>query len=750
MNHPSPRTRVEKLIQDLLPRLHRTAHYLSRDDHEAEDAVQETIARLLAALQRDAMKIRNPLAWCLTVAARIVSDGRRRARAAALEEEPAAPGQGPESVLEAAERRAAVRRCVSELPEEEREAVSLHVFGELTIRETARAVGVSTSTAHERLHRGLDRLRRRLGPAVVAGLASPAFAPADLVAALRELPAPPVPESLAAGIAHLVSLHGSAAASLAGAPLFTGGILMLKGKTVLAAASAAFLVGAIGLGVRVGLNQDRAPEPAAGPETSPGRLRLAELERENASLRERVAQLERGRGEEKEKGGREDGAARSRGLVAVADIERLLRAAIAAFESRDAGGFRAAFLALLDAGTIAHPALIEVLLVTGNYNQMLAALEPRDPGFGASLIHEVTARRESLGGLLDAILQRASDPDRATLFAFDLAQTNQVRSGRPGKDQAAALLRVIERAIEMEGDAVQWNDHVVGAGSLLEILRPKEALPRLEALLQGNGLSERNQVAILRAVAAIGGEEAVAILTFARDRSPPALRTHLMSNLAMVDHGDPGVEAFLRETIDLEEDPAPILRSLARREDTRDLMVERLEDPGLERNERLAILEMLLASGDEEHREAAWKDLASAEPEIQDEILSGLANTEPRALELLLRRIESDAVSSELAGNLGRLDAKVVHAHREEFASAAGNPELSSRTRCAAAAALAKVDAGAAARQVVIGFASADESARLEVVQTLRGRIGGAEARALLGAIAAGDPSGRVRAAAAE
>jgi RNA polymerase sigma factor (sigma-70 family) len=751
MKRPSPRARAEQLIQDLLPRLHRTAHYLSRDEHEAEDAVQETIARLLAALEKDAMRIRDPLAWCLTVAARIVSDGRRRAPAMAIEEEPAAPGDEPESALVAAERRAAVRRCVGELPAEEREAVCLHVFGELTIRETARAAGVSTSTAHARLHRGLDRLRRRLGPAVVAGVAPAALAPADLIAALRELPPPAVPESLAAGIAHLVSnsLHGSAAASLAGASLSTGGILMVKSKIVLFAASAALLAGTVGLGVRVGLSRGRAPEPAPGPQVSRNDPRLADLERENASLRERIAALEQGPGTERDEGEERKDAAGGR-PAPLEYADRLLRAAIAAFESRDAESFRTAFLALLDAGSAAHPALIELLIVTGSYNQMLAVLDPQDPGFRVSFIHEVTARRESLGGLVDAILERASDPDRATLFAFDLVQVNRVRSGRPVTDHSASLLRVIERAIETEGDAVQWNDHVVGAGGLLEALRPKDALPRLEALVRSDGISERNQIALLRAVAAIGGEEAVAILGFARDRSPPALRTHLMSNLAMYDYGNPEIDAFLRETMDREEDPSSILRSLARREDAGELMVERLGDPGLGRSERLAILEVLLESGNGERREAAWKDLESAEPEIQDEVLSGLANTEPRAMELLLRRMESDAVSRELAGNIGRLDAKVVHAHREAFTSAAGNPALSSRTRCAAAAALAKVDPGTAARQVMVGFERSDEPARLDVVGTLRGRIGGEEAKALLGSIAAGDPSGKVRAAAAE
>ena len=752
MKSLSPGTRVEQLVEEILPRLYKTAYYLSRNENEAEDVVQETIARLLASVEKDAMRIRDPLAWCLTVAARIVREGRPRVTMTTLEEEPAARSEEPETGLVAAEQRAAVQQCVRELPPEEREAVCLHVFGDLTIRETARAAKVSTSTAHARLKKGLDRLRRRLGPAV-GGLSPTGIVLTDPITALRGLPAPPLPESLASGIAHVVSssLAGGAATSLAGAPLPLGGILMLKGKTVLVVSSAALLATAIGLGVklRVELNEARGLESAARLESSRRLARLAETEKENAALRELLGRLERGPIEGSND--RENaGESSHRAPIARQEIDRLLAAAIAAFDSRDAEGFQSAFLALLDAGEAAHPAVMELLAITGNYNQMLAALKPQDPGFAASFVHQVSERRESLTSLLDAILVRAGDPDRATLFAFDLVQVNGARPNLSGKDQASAVMRIIERAIETEGDGVVWNDHVVGAESLLETLRPKEALPGLGALLLREGLSERNQIALLRGVAAIGGEEALVILRLARDRAPPALRSNLMTNLALYDYGSPEIEAFLRETVGVLDDPASLSRSLARRQDARALTVERLQDPGLERSERLAILELLFTDEDATRREAAWQHLEAAEHELQDECLSSLANTEPRAMDLLLRRMASDEVSDELAGSMGRLDAKVIHRHRAGLETAAGSPELSSRTRCAAAAALAKVDPEAAARQVTIGFGNASETARLEIVRALRGRIQGEQAKALLGSIAASDPSEKVRAAASQ
>jgi hypothetical protein len=50
----------------------------------------------------------------------------------------------------------------------------------------------------------------------------------------------------------------------------------------------------------------------------------------------------------------------------------------------------------------------------------------------------------------------------------------------------------------------------------------------------------------------------------------------------------------------------------------------------------------------------------------------------------------------------------------------------------------------------MIGFENAQEPARLEIVQALRGRIQGEEAKELLGAIATSDPSEKVRAAASQ
>ena len=131
-------------------------------------------------------------------------------------------------------------------------------------------------------------------------------------------------------------------------------------------------------------------------------------------------------------------------------------------------------------------------------------------------------------------------------------------------------------------------------------------------------------------------------------------------------------------------------------------------------------------------------------------MLASIANTEERALELLLERFAGDRVSRELAGSIGRLDTKLVHANRERIARAAGDVSLSLRTRAAAAVALGKVDPDVAVRALTPGFEAGSETERIEVVETIKRRIGGDEAAAFLNAIATTDGSERVRAAAAQ
>ena len=68
----------------------------------------------------------------------------------------------PEDVAEGRERNRELLAAVNAMEEEDREVIGLRYFLELSVRETAIALGVPEGTVKSRLSRALGRLRRRL------------------------------------------------------------------------------------------------------------------------------------------------------------------------------------------------------------------------------------------------------------------------------------------------------------------------------------------------------------------------------------------------------------------------------------------------------------------------------------------------------------------------------------------------------------------------------------------------------------
>lgn len=76
---------------------------------------------------------------------------------------------GDPAALHATEERArAVRSAVAGLPDAYREIVALRFFGDLSLNEIAATTGRPLGTVKTQLHRGLARLRDRLGPEVAS------------------------------------------------------------------------------------------------------------------------------------------------------------------------------------------------------------------------------------------------------------------------------------------------------------------------------------------------------------------------------------------------------------------------------------------------------------------------------------------------------------------------------------------------------------------------------------------------------
>ncbi len=120
-----------------------------------------------------------------------------------------------------------------------------------------------------------------------------------------------------------------------------------------------------------------------------------------------------------------------------------------------------------------------------------------------------------------------------------------------------------------------------------------------------------------------------------------------------------------------------------------------------------------------------------------------------RAHALALERLASGAVSEKLMTAYASLDRRQVRLHEAEIRAAAARPSASIPTRGAAAAALYQIDVPGAVSALTAGFGDQGERDRLEIVGLLRSLLSGKETEAVLADIAAGDPSEKVRAAAA-
>ncbi len=142
--------------------LHGTAYMMTRDRSLAEDLVQETF--LLAWRNISAFKSGTNLkAWLLRILVnRTISEQRKKkVTQIELEEEVGTlsnPDQVEELVLRNVERER-IRRALETLPLDQRRAIVLRYYVELTAPEIAQTLGCREGTVRSRLNRAMARLR---------------------------------------------------------------------------------------------------------------------------------------------------------------------------------------------------------------------------------------------------------------------------------------------------------------------------------------------------------------------------------------------------------------------------------------------------------------------------------------------------------------------------------------------------------------------------------------------------------------
>ncbi len=150
------------------------AHWLSRDDHDAEDIVQEAYMR--AYLRFSTFRGGNGRAWLLTIVRNCFYDLIRRNRARngnkAFDEEVqticTTSAYDPEAVLLREERAGLVRNALADLPPEHREILILREMEGLSYSEIASVIGVPLGTVMSRLSRARNGIQQNLAAQVDA------------------------------------------------------------------------------------------------------------------------------------------------------------------------------------------------------------------------------------------------------------------------------------------------------------------------------------------------------------------------------------------------------------------------------------------------------------------------------------------------------------------------------------------------------------------------------------------------------
>ena len=142
------------------------ARWLTRDEHAAEDVVQDAFLR--AAKYFEAFRGGDGRPWLLGIVRRASFDwlAARKASPASFDNARHDIGDdaaNPERLAIRSGEQASVRQAVEELPLELREAIVLREFEGLSYQEIAAVAGIPVGTVMSRLSRGRQRLRERLG-----------------------------------------------------------------------------------------------------------------------------------------------------------------------------------------------------------------------------------------------------------------------------------------------------------------------------------------------------------------------------------------------------------------------------------------------------------------------------------------------------------------------------------------------------------------------------------------------------------
>jgi len=163
----SARERFEQWVLPEVEVLLRVARSMTRNTHDADDLVQDTMLRAYRSIDR--FDGQHPRAWLLTIMRNAEINRHRRQRPSlltvaqqALPDPVADGGATAESTVIDLTFDAAVEEAFEHLSADFREVIELVDIGGLTYAEAAEIAGIPEGTLMSRLHRARGRVRTRL------------------------------------------------------------------------------------------------------------------------------------------------------------------------------------------------------------------------------------------------------------------------------------------------------------------------------------------------------------------------------------------------------------------------------------------------------------------------------------------------------------------------------------------------------------------------------------------------------------
>lgn len=168
-------TRFEQSVMPHLDAAYNLARWLTRDDHDAEDVVQEAFVRAFRFF--DSMREASARPWLLAIVRNTAYTWMQKNRpadivaiddAGAIDDAHesighAAPADSnPEVILLQSANRKLVNQALEELPVAFREVIVMREIEDLSYKEIAEIAGIPAGTVMSRLSRARDMLRKSI------------------------------------------------------------------------------------------------------------------------------------------------------------------------------------------------------------------------------------------------------------------------------------------------------------------------------------------------------------------------------------------------------------------------------------------------------------------------------------------------------------------------------------------------------------------------------------------------------------